>query len=755
MPRESGKTVRNGAKNRTDQTQDDHESRLQALIDAAPFGAHVYALEEDGRLVFLGSNAAADRILGVKNSQFIGMTIEAAFPALAKTDIPEAYRRVARTGEPYETEQSHYNENGIVGVFEVHAFQTGPGKVAALFRDVTERKNADSALAHSHDLMRYIIEHNRSAVAVHDRDLRYIYVSQRYLDEYKVKEKDIIGKHHYDVFPDLPQKWRDVHQKALRGEVLRAEDDPYQREDGTVDWTRWECRPWYEADGSIGGIIVYTEVITERKKAEEALRLSEEKFSTAFLLSPDGVNISRLRDGRYIEVNKGFTDILGYSRDEVIGRSALPSELGIWANRADRERLLAELEKTGEVNGFEAQFRRKDGSLLHGLMSGRIIEIDGEKCLISITRDITERKKAEEQLRLDDSRLQALLQLSQMTKASMQELAAFAMEEAVRLTGSTVGYVAFTTEDESTLIMHAWSKQAMAECSMREKPLVYPMESTGLWGEVVRQRRPIITNDYAAPNPLKKGTPEGHVRIERHMNVPIFDEGRVVIVAGVGNKATDYDESDVRQLTLLMDGMWRIMCRNKAEEELRRAESEKRQFYRDTIRSVTDGKLDITTDDELVRYLDPAGLTIRFASAEEVSRARMQIAEFCLSVGMAEDSTGLFLTAAGEALTNALKHAGEGTAYTGVCDGEVWVCVRDAGPGIAALSLPDATLRRGYSTKVSMGMGYSIMLDVSDRIMLSTGAKGTTVVLFKLVDESRPLLALEDLPDTWDTTPLP
>jgi len=126
--------------------------------------------------------------------------------------------------------------------------------------------------------MRYIIEHNQSAVAVHDRDMKYIYVSQRYLEEYQVSEKDVIGKHHYDVFPDLPQKWRDVHQKALAGEVSRADDDPYLRADGTVEWTRWECRPWYESDGSIGGIVVYTEVTTKRKQVEEELRRLKENL---------------------------------------------------------------------------------------------------------------------------------------------------------------------------------------------------------------------------------------------------------------------------------------------------------------------------------------------------------------------------------------------------------------------------------------------------------------------------------------------
>ncbi|MCF7668970.1 MAG: PAS domain S-box protein [Verrucomicrobia bacterium] len=89
-------------------------------------------------------------------------------------------------------------------------------------------------------------------------------------------------KHHYDVFPDLPEKWREVHRKALVGEVSSCERDDYERADGTVVWTRWECRPWYEKDGSIGGIIVYTEVITERVEAERQLRESEARLRTIF-----------------------------------------------------------------------------------------------------------------------------------------------------------------------------------------------------------------------------------------------------------------------------------------------------------------------------------------------------------------------------------------------------------------------------------------------------------------------------------------
>ncbi|MDP2215915.1 MAG: PAS domain-containing protein [Methanolobus sp.] len=186
-------------------------------------------------------------------------------------------------------------------------------------QDITDRKLSEKALMHSHNLLSYIVEHTRSAVAVHDRDLNYIYVSQRYLDEYKVKKKDIIGKHHYEVFPDLPQKWRDVHQMALAGEVISAEDDQYIREDGTVEWTRWECRPWYEMDGSIGGIIVYTEVITDRKQTEKNLEETS-NILEAMLDQLQDVVAFQKTDFTIMRYNKAGYELLNMSPEDVVGK---------------------------------------------------------------------------------------------------------------------------------------------------------------------------------------------------------------------------------------------------------------------------------------------------------------------------------------------------------------------------------------------------------------------------------------------------
>ncbi len=119
------------------------EATFRNIVQASPMGIHLYQLQDDGSLVFIGANPAADRLLVTENSRFVGMTIEEAFPPLRDTEIPERYRRAAEAGESWHTEQVEYDHNGIAGAFEVHAFQMAPGKAAVLFNDITERKRSE------------------------------------------------------------------------------------------------------------------------------------------------------------------------------------------------------------------------------------------------------------------------------------------------------------------------------------------------------------------------------------------------------------------------------------------------------------------------------------------------------------------------------------------------------------------------------------------------------------------------------------
>ncbi|HUW42512.1 MAG TPA: PAS domain S-box protein [Rectinemataceae bacterium] len=147
-------------------------------------------------------------------------------------------------------------------------------------------------------------------------------------------------------------------------------------------------------------------------RTNRELAQSEDKFSKAFHTSPDSININRLSDGVYIDINEGFTRIMGYTRDDVIGRSSLPGDLGIWVRDEDRLRLVRGLREKGEYANLEAEFRKKDGSTGTGLMSARLLEINGEQCIISITRDLGEWKKTQDELKEVEQKFRLAFELS-------------------------------------------------------------------------------------------------------------------------------------------------------------------------------------------------------------------------------------------------------------------------------------------------------------------------------------------------------
>ena len=183
---------------------------------------------------------------------------------------------------------------------------------------------------------------------------------------------------------------------------------------------------------------------------------------------------------------------------------------------------------------------------------------------------------SEKRREIDQIRFKALYDLSKMINDSRQNILDFALEAGVKVTGSEIGYIYFSNDDETELSLHAWSKDVMPQCRIKSYPEKYLVSETGLWGDAVRQRRPVITNDYENI-PHKKGYPKGHVPVKRHMNLPVFDSDKIVLISGVGNKKDPYTDEDIRQLSLLMDGMWNILKRKQAEEELQRINAQLKQ----------------------------------------------------------------------------------------------------------------------------------------------------------------------------------
>ena len=169
---------------------------------------------------------------------------------------------------------------------------------------------------------------------------------------------------------------------------------------------------------------------------------------------------------------------------------------------------------------------------------------------------------------LNNERLQCIVNVFQFNAPTTQELLDFALNDSLRMTGSIYGYIYYYDEDTQLFTLNSWSHDVMDSCMVVNPQTTYELEKTGIWGEAVRQRKPIMINNFAAPNPLKKGIPDGHVTLTNFLTIPLFNQGRIVAVVGAANKETAYDESDLLQLSLLMDAVWKVAEHKRFEEAL-------------------------------------------------------------------------------------------------------------------------------------------------------------------------------------------
>ncbi|MFX0073722.1 MAG: PAS domain S-box protein, partial [Candidatus Hermodarchaeota archaeon] len=347
------------------------------------------------------------------------------------------------------------------------------------------------------------------------------------------------------------------------------------------------------------GVLKVIGIITRHKKPERDLKKQKEKEELYLDLA--GVIIIALnREGKITLMNKKGYDVLEYKEGELIGKNWF--ELCVPENRKKEvyeafKRLIdGELEP---IEFYENPIITKNGKQkIIAWHNALLYDEDGNIIgTLSSGEDITRRKKAEEALKLsqeklkklnlelgqkvkalklDDDRLNSLLKFSQMKSASKKEITKFALEECVRLTNSNVGYFHFVNEDQKTIQLYLWSKNVMKQC-YTEEVAHYPIEEAGIWADAFRLRKPVIHNDYQSI-PNKKGYPEGHFPVIRHMSIPVFDGEKIVAILGVGNKDDPYDQTDIRQLTLFTENMWNVL--KKKEQEFAKRDKKYTKFLK-------------------------------------------------------------------------------------------------------------------------------------------------------------------------------
>jgi len=267
-----------------------------------------------------------------------------------------------------------------------------------LFILVDREMRADDALRESEERLRLFIDHAPAALAMFDSRMCYLNASRRWLTDYNLGDRDLNGLSHYEVFPEIPEYWKAAHRRGLAGELVQAECDRFERADGTVQWLRWEVRPWHDSKGDVGGIVIFTEDITERKLAEATLQESEARLrEQAAQLDLAQVFVRDLED-RIVRWNRGAERLYGYPAEEALGRAA--AELLQTEFPKPREEIEAQVLQDGQWEG-ELVHTARDGHrvVVASLWMAYYNPDDLPSLTIEVNNDITAMKRVEEEIR--------------------------------------------------------------------------------------------------------------------------------------------------------------------------------------------------------------------------------------------------------------------------------------------------------------------------------------------------------------------
>jgi len=384
--------------------QDAHresEERLRLFIEHAP--AALAMFDRDLHYLAVSRRWIADYLPGVK--KILGRSHYELFPECPDR-LKVAHKRGMAGEVVCEKEDSWRRADGTTlwVRYEIRPWYKRDSEVGGIIvftEDITQRKDSEESLRYSRDLLDSFVENTPAAVAMLDKNLRYVAVSRRWLEDYRLGNQDLLGRYHYEVFPEIAAmpRWKAVHQRCLAGAVEKCEEDLFIRADGSEDWIRWEVHPWRDVTGHIAGIILFTENITHRKKAQLALQESEQRLHLALNSAQMGMwDWDPLTE--MVLWSEHQFELFDIRKEEFAGSSAQVFEKIHSDDRSRIEQAVMHARERGVE--FREEFRvvHRDGTLRWLMGIGRPLRDLSGNCsrLIGINFDITDRKRVHETL---------------------------------------------------------------------------------------------------------------------------------------------------------------------------------------------------------------------------------------------------------------------------------------------------------------------------------------------------------------------
>ena len=316
-----------------------------------------------------------------------------------------------RKSEYYEAEYRMRHKNGhwvwILDKGKVITWTENdePLMMFGTHHDITEQKKINQRNM-------LFIEQTPSAIAMFDKEMRYLVASKKWKEDYHLTGEKIIGKSQYDLFPNIAAEWVSIYEKSLVGITNKGKDCLFIRNDGSNMWLKWEIKPWYSDNGSVAGVIIYSVDITKRKEIEEKLRLSEEAFRGNFEHAAIGMGLLDVQ-GKWLKVNNSLASLMGYTTEEFVQQSVkvlthnedLDSDLKLIQELVEGKRSYYQIEK---------RFITKSKSVINAILSTSIVRNEHQEPLYFIVQiiDTTEQLKSKNQLSESMSRLEGLIDAS-------------------------------------------------------------------------------------------------------------------------------------------------------------------------------------------------------------------------------------------------------------------------------------------------------------------------------------------------------
>ncbi|MDD5295737.1 MAG: PAS domain S-box protein [Rhodocyclaceae bacterium] len=577
-----------------DEARDALEEREELLGAIFSQAAVAIELVDQETLRFVEFNDAAHEQLGYTREEFsrLKLTDIQGNPAFDEAGIRRFMPQLRQAGCA-SIDNVHRRKDG--SLLEVHldlrfANIRGRDRVVAVWRDIGEQKAAERALENEAVRRRILVEESRDGIVILDHEGKVFEANRQHAEMLGYSPEEMAGLHVWDW--DLGWAREDLVAMLCSTDVNAINfETQYQRKDGSL----------FDVEVTANGAVVAGKKlsffvcrdVSARKRADEKLKESEASWRGLFDSVSEAIYILA-PDGRFVDVNKGAQQMYGRSAAWFVGRS--PADVAApGKNDLGQVREMLGRAQAGEPQHFEFWAVRADGEVFPKEVRVSRGSYFGQTVLIALANDITERKRAEvelekyrlhledlvaehtsdletanQRLRLSDRRLSAMFSLSQQAGGlDEKELLQRGVDEAVRLSGSEIGYLHFVDESQQMLELSSWSSGMREQCTL-EFESHYPLARAGVWADPVRVHEPVIHNDYQNL-PERHGYPDGHPHVVRHMVVPVIEAGKVWALLGVGNKQSDYDESDARELHLISTDLWRMIMRRRAELALAEA----------------------------------------------------------------------------------------------------------------------------------------------------------------------------------------